>query len=225
MMSTKAPRSRLAGFLGRLCRAEQGLSVVEFALILPLFLSAGMMGVEVAQMSLINMRVSDIASAVADNASRMGQTDNSAITPTVSEAQIDSVLRGAELEGASFRLVPNGRVILSSLEVDPATGRQFIRWQRCRGSMAVTSRFGPAGYGLTGTAITGLGRTGAVVSASPDQAVMVAEVVYRYRPLLIGMFFNEMTFRQEAYFLVRDDRNLTGGGGTGVTGTAMNRCS
>lgn len=204
-MAKSGPLRCVARLFARLRLCVQGLSVVEFALILPLFLSAGMMGVEVAQMSLINMRVSDIAMAVADNASRMGQTDNSAITPTISESDIESVMRGAELEGTSFRLIPNGRVILSSLELDPATGRQFIRWQRCKGRMAVTSRFGPAGYGLTGTAIPGLGRSGAIIAAETNQAIMVAEVIYRYRPLLVGMFFSEMTFRQEAYFLVRDE--------------------
>jgi len=55
---------------------------------------------------------------------------------------------------------------------------------------------------------------------------MFVEVVYRYQPMLARMFFKETTFRREAAFIVRDDRNLLGNGGSGVGGTAgANQCN
>ena len=216
-----AGSAAVATRLRALAQCTSGISIVEFAMILPLFLAAGLMGVEAARLVMTNMRISDIAVASADNASRIGQTDNSAVTPTVSEADIDSVLRGAAEQGADIDLFTNGRLILSSLERDATTGRQFIRWQRCRGQLDVDSRYGPQGYGLTGDAITGIGRPGAVVSAPAGQAVMV---IYSYQPLFDGRLTDGLIFREEAAFLVRDDRNLTGNNGTGVTGSAANRC-
>lgn len=215
------PRS----FWRRLHRNCDGVSVIEFALILPLFLSVGLMGVEVANMVMINMRVSDIATSIADNASRLGQTDNSAVVPTITEADIASVLKAAEEQGKGIQLIENGRVVLSSLESHPESGRQYIHWQRCKGDLDAGSTYGSAGYGLTGNAIPGLGRAGATLAAPPGQAIMFAEVIYRYSPSFVGVLFDDMTFRQEAAFLVRDDRNLLGNNGTGVGGAAgINQC-
>ena len=204
---------------------SSGTSFIEFAFLLPLFLSVGLMGVEVANMAMINMRVSDIATSVADNASRLGQTDNSAVVPTITEADIASVLRGAQEQGASIQLLENGRVILSSLERDQVSDRQYIHWQRCFGQLDVGSAYGGAGYGLTGSEIAGLGQGSGLISAPEGQAVMFAEVIYQYEPIFAGVLANEMTFRQEAAFLVRDDRNLLGNNGTGVGGASgANEC-
>ena len=112
--------------LARLLRDSVAVSTVEFALILPLFITLGMTGVEMAYMSTVNMQVSQTAISLADNASRLGQTDNSAVTPTVTEADIDSIMAGALRQGAGFDLEENGRIILSSLEYDDVTGRQYI---------------------------------------------------------------------------------------------------
>ena len=66
--------------------------MIEFALVLPLFLLLGLFGTEMAHMTTVNMQVSQLATSLADNASRLGQTDNSAVTPTISEVDIDSVM-------------------------------------------------------------------------------------------------------------------------------------
>ena len=176
-------------------------------------------------MAMINMRVSDIATSVADNASRLGQTDNSAVVPTITEADIASVLRGAQEQGRGIQLLENGRVILSSLERHHVSERQYIHWQRCFGQLDSGSAYGGVGHGLTGDEIAGLGQGNGMISAPEGQAVMFAEVVYRYEPLFAGALANVMTFRQEAAFLVRDDRNLLGNNGTGVGGTSgANAC-
>lgn len=209
---------------GGLWRDRAGASVIEFALLLPFFLSVGLAGVEVANMAMISMRVSDIATSVADNASRLGQTDNSAVVPTITEADIASVLRGAHEQGQDIGLAENGRVILSSLERHHDSQRQYIHWQRCMGELAASSVYGGIGHGLIGEEIPGLGE--ASIAAPQGQAVMFAEVVYRYEPLFAGILVDELTFREEAAFLVRDDRNLLGNNGTGVGGAGgTNECS
>jgi hypothetical protein len=193
--------------IGRLAGDRSGNSLIEFAISLPILLTLAMYGIELANMASINMQVSQIAMAVADNASRLGQTDNSAITPRVTNADIDSVMTGAMKQGNSINLQANGRVILSSLERDFISGRQHIHWQKCRGNLAQNSAYGPTGYGLTGTALPGIGKSG-TISANANSAVMFAEVYYSYKPLFGTMFVNNVKFQQEAAFMIRDTRDL-----------------
>lgn len=191
-----------------------GNATIELALILPILITLGMYGTELAYMSMVNMEVSQLAMSVADNASRLGQTDNSSVTPTVSEREIDSVMDGALVQGSSIGIETKGRIILSSLERQSSTGRQYIHWQRCRGDLGRTSAYGDAGTGLTG-GFQGMGASGRLITANNNSAVMYAEVYYRYEGLFGDLFVSDVLFKQEAAFQIRDDRNLT----PGVTGT------
>jgi hypothetical protein len=120
-------------------------------------------------------------------------------------------------QGESINLGENGRVILSSVEFDAATGRQYIHWQRCAGDLNKQSLYGNQGSnnGLGAHRITGVGRTGNTITAPSGSAVMVAEIYYEYESLIGGNMMNAGSIRQEAVFAIRDDRNLT----PGVTGT------
>lgn len=208
-------RRRWRGFTRRLAASTSGAALVEIAVVMPLFTTLGMYGTEIANMASTNMQVSELALSLADNAARLGQTDNSGVTPTINETDIDSIMKGVVTQGRDIQFESRGRVILSSLEFDDNTDRQYIHWQRCKGALARNSSYGGVNYGLTGTAITGLGRPGAVVSAPLGQAVMFVEIFYVYTPLFGRMFVSSTEFRKEAAFIVRDHRNLT----PGITGT------
>ena len=219
-------RARSASAAARLVRAlrrdERGVSVLELALALPVLITLGLYGTEMAYMATVNMQIGEIATSVADNASRLGQTDNSAVTPTVTETQIDSVMAGALVEGNAFDFEDNGRIILSSLERDSTTKRQYIHWQRCRGDLKRNSTYGKQGAGLTGAILPGMGPTTPPITATTNSAVMFVEVFYEYQPLFGDVFAGTTTFRREAAFVIRDDRNLT----PGVTGSnGLSSCS
>ncbi len=211
---------RTAGALRTAIRRDiRGVSLVEFALVLPVLLTLGLFGADIARMVTVKLRVSQIALSLADNASRLGQTDNSGITPTITEANVDAIVNGALREGEGIQLEQNGRIILSSLEYDDVTGKQFIHWQRCRGEAVTESRYGndSNNNGLNGSAITGLGSSDTKITAKSGQAVMFVEIEYNYDPLFQNPFgTGGKTMRQEAAFLTRDDRNLAPGltGGT-----------
>lgn len=196
---------------------SRGNATIEFALILPLLLTLGLYGTELAYMASVRMEVGELASSVADNASRLGQTDNSGVTPTITESDINSLMNGAIEQGKSFKFVDHGRLILTSLEVDPATGKQWIHWQRCTGSQTTrTSAYGNQTNknGINGPVIEGLGKS--KVTAAAGAPVMFVEVFYDYQPLFGSMYVKDQaSFKQEAAYQVRDDRNLT----PGITGT------
>lgn len=220
-MARLFPARRLRRLARRLHRDERGVSILELALVLPVMLTLGLYGTELAYMTTVDMQVSMIATSVADNASRLGQTDNSSVTPTVTEAQVDSVMKGALAEGAPFVFKENGRIILSSLE-KTGNGKQYIHWQRCAGDLKHGSAYGGEGAGKTGATLDGMGKTGHKIYAATNSAVMYVEVYYDYQPLFGTAFVSNPTFHHEAAYLIRDDRNLE----PGVTGgNNTNACS
>lgn len=194
-------------------RDTAGVSITEFAIVLPVFMTLGMYGAEIAWMNAAAMEASQVAIALADNASRLGQTDNSGVTPTISTADVASVLTGAVEEGRNINLESEGRVILSSLETHPVTGKQYVHWQQCKGNLKKSSSHGKPD--LLGSALSGianglaLGKT--KVTAPAGSAVMVAEVWYTYKGLFGTMFVQPFTMHEQAAVIVRDNRNLTPG--------------
>lgn len=216
----KAKFPKIAACLARLRAEIRAVAAIEFALILPIFMTLGLTGTEIAYMATVNMQVSQTALSLADNASRLGQTDNSSVTPTVTEADIDSIMSGAINQGSSFDLETKGRIILSSLEYDETTGKQYIHWQRCRGSLDEESSYGDddRNNGLGSTRIYGVGSADDQIQAAEGSAVMVAEVYYQYEGLFGDFLGNIPMFRQEAIYTIRDDRNL----GPGITGRGGN---
>ncbi len=209
---------RIRRLSGVLADCTSGVTLVEFAVTMPVVLSMCFYGIELAYLNTVDMKLSEIALSLADNASRLGQTDNSAVTPTVTRSDIAEVMMGAREQGDAIDLATKGRVILSSLERDAATGKQYIHWQRCYGSLAKQSVYGndSTRNGLNGAVITGMGSgTTKVTATSTSGAVMFVEVYYSYKGLLGDLFVSDRVIRKEGAFLVRDERNLT----PGITGT------
>lgn len=204
----------------RIVADTAGTSFMEFALVLPILISMGMYGTEIANMSLARMQVSQLAIAVADTASRLQQNNNNAVAPTVTEDDVDTVMMGADEQGRPIRLDERGRVILSSLERDPITGRQYIHWQRCTGGKQAVSRYGNQGSlnGLTGNVLPGMGSGTSQVSAPAGGSVMFVEVHYDYEGIFGNLFVDNTLFIQEAAFITRDSRDLRAANLSGLTG-------
>lgn len=213
-------QSKTHGWLDRLKSCRSGAAAIEFGLILPVLTGMGMMGTEIGYMAMVNLQVSQMALAVADAGSRLEQTNNNSVAPTVTEADVDSVMIGAEKMGEGIDFKANGRVILSSLEKDPASGKQFIHWQRCFGKLRVNSDYGndSTNNGLNGTVLVSMGRGTTKVTAPTGVAVMFVEVFYDYKGVFGTMFVKQMRFKQEAAYLVRDIRDLRPSNVSGVTG-------
>lgn len=194
-----------------LWRARSGAAAAEFALSLPLLLTAGMWGTELANQTMVRMRLSQLAMQIADNASRIG--DQSVLTSRkIYESDVVDLLAGAGVQAGGLNLYTNGRVIVSSLEVvSGTTGTQYIHWQRCRGMKNVVSAYGPEGKGKDGS-LVGMGPAGEEAKAGAGDAVMFVELTYDYQPLISNVFTGgsqASTIRTSAAFNVRDDRDLT----------------
>ena len=74
-----------------------GLALMEFALALPLVLGVGLYGVETANLALMNLRLSQVATNLSDNASRVGLNNNLS-SQQLREVDINDVLIAARLQ-------------------------------------------------------------------------------------------------------------------------------
>ena len=224
MTMSARPRNP-AAMLRALRDDRRGLALLEFALTLPIIILIGGYGVELSNLALTNLRVSQFALNLADNASRVGVDLGAGVTQ-LREADVNDVLAGTLLEGKPIGLGDKGRVILSSLEkvrqpYDTVDGIERIHWQRCFGRMGgadFNSHYGTTTTtaGTTPTAanagtvvIGGMGDTNAKVTAPAANGVMFVEINYRYDPLFGGMFMSPTVIRYTASLLVRDNRDYS----------------
>lgn len=191
--------------LSRLKASVSGVATTELALAMPFFLTAGLWGIELANYSVVTMRVNQLAVHMADNASRIGDQSQLA-NRKIYEADINDLLKGASLQGGGgMALFDHGRVIISSLEVN-SDDDQFIHWQRCMGLKNWPSSYGAAGDVMP----NGMGPSGEEVIAFDEEAVMFVELVYDYQPLISKKFVGKPTIHSIASFTVRADRDLSG---------------
>lgn len=216
------PARGLRTLPARLRADRRGLALLEFALTLPLVLAVGGWGIELSSLALCNLRVSQYALNLADNASRVG-LDQAAGVTNMRETDANDALQGARLEGASINLTTNGRITLTSLEnvqqsYDSARV-QRVHWQRCLGVMSGTgydstyptvpitagSDGSKANAGLT---VTSYGPAANPVTAPNDTGVMFVEVNYLYKPLFGSLYVSPTIVHYVASFIVRDNRSF-----------------
>ena len=204
------PLPHMRRVLRRLARDTRGVALVEFAFAAPIVLGIGTYAIELANYGITQMRVSQIALNLADNASRVGATSNLSIQQ-LREVDINDVLQAARYQGSKIGLTTTGRITLSSLEQN-SSGGQWIHWQRCIGlksGSGYASSYGVAGDGATGTGFAGMGETGAKVTAPPASGVMFVEINFDYQPVFGNWVLGTKKIKYIASFIVRDNRDFS----------------
>lgn len=194
-------------FTRKLRRDTKAIAFIETAFTLPVLMVAGLGGLEIANLMITHTRISGVALSVADNASRIASGSNLAL-PQVREIDVNDVFTGANLQGGNLDIATNGRIVLSSLEVN-SSGGQWIHWQRCFGAKPWGSNYGTEGTGATGTGFAGMGPTGQEVKASTGNPVMFVEIFYEYQPFMFGSFVGSKRIDYSAAFTVRDARDTS----------------
>lgn len=204
-------------FARRLRRDDDGSAFVEFALGAPLFVFMLTAGLEYTSLALTHMRLSRAAETLADSASR--------ITIQVDETDIEQIFAGVAAQSKALDLTNQGRVIVSSIEDNGKTGNakgQKIRWQRCNGAKNTKApRYGREGKGNSDNSLkNGVGPAGRQVAAPVGSAVILAEVVYDYEPILFRGIIPNQEIRYESAFNVRerDQFGITNSKGKPVKG-------
>lgn len=226
----------VVGLLSALRRDTGGVAMLEFAFSAPLVVAIGLYATEISNFALMQMRVSQAALNLADNASRVGVDASTGSTQQLREVDIIDVLDGLRKYSANWELTTRGRVTISSLE--SKNNEQRIHWQRCVGlknGAGYDSSYGrtlkpntniydpDAGVDTDlgtndnsgqrpGTlAPNGMGETGAQVNAPNNSGVMFVEINYDYRPIVSASWLPgaNQRIRYVASFVVRDNRDFS----------------
>lgn len=209
------PTTAALATLRRLGRDRSAVAMVEFAFAAPIVLTLGLLGTETANYAITHMQVSQIAMQVADNASRVGESDV-LVNKKVYEDDINATFIGAEKLGERIEIFERGRIIISSLQHNnlPApSNAQTIKWQRCRGAKVHDSSYGIEGVGADNGSFKGMGDAKHWkdwVRAEAGSAVMFVEVAYDYEPITPFELFGDTEMHYTAAFNIRDSRDLTG---------------
>lgn len=165
--------------LRRLASCRQGISVVEFALMLPILVMVGAGGLELTNLVLANQKVERIASITADNVARN--------TLAPSEKSFADTFEGVNEIAAPFDFFPNGRVIMTGVIGIPKDGVVVpkVVWQRCSGEL--TSITSEVGEEAADPALWAQGEDASLpnnIKLLQNQLVVVSEVGYQYDPLI-----------------------------------------
>jgi hypothetical protein len=157
-------------------RDESGISMLEFGLLLPIFLGMVIAGLEMSQNVIANQRMQRIAANLGDLVAQSGTASIG-----MSETQINDIFASLDYSAAPFDLRGRGRVIITAVQGqrDPADSNRLKNrklWHRCDGS-------------LTGQANVLPGAVGSVVVLPNNRQLLEGEILihsqlaYNYEPL------------------------------------------
>jgi Flp pilus assembly protein TadG len=180
-------------------RDLRGVSVIEFAIALPLFLTAILGGLEIANMAIMQQRVAEIASEIAQNSARGNNQ--------IDEADVSQIMTGARLSAEGSTILTKGRAVLSSVRLNADKNGQWIEWQRCEGdNKTFKSTYGVQGKGKTDATLAQVGPAPGL-KAVDGVDIMVVEVTSTYQPLIgnaFSLFAKGTTLKAIAAQVVRD---------------------
>lgn len=196
---------RAASLLRRLRDDRSGVAFIEFAYSLPILIPLTIFGLEAANLALVNMRVSQIATMVADNAAR--------VRDRVDETDINNILLGAKLSGDSIKLLERGRIVIASAEDNTATTADLtdarVVWQRCDGTFAPSSTTTVQ----DGVYAGGVGKPGNKIIPTSNAPIIFVEIYYQVPLLVPGMstvmFGDNRSIRYSSAFIIRDRNDQT----------------
>lgn len=180
-MATANMLARLRAFLGT---DQSGVAAVEFALVLPVMLLFSLGIAEVGRFALLTLKLQHAATTMADLASRDDEIGDASVPP----------LFGAMAHVVQpFDLADQGVVILSAVIADGGDPPSVCRQWRGAGGLGETSRIGSQ---------AGAATLPDDLSLRADESVIVAEVMFRYQPWLLGLV-PETLLRRVAFFRPR----------------------
>lgn len=183
-------------------RDNRGVSVIEFALMLPLLVLIGFSSIEMVNYILANQKIERIASVTADNVAR------NTLAPT--EQSFVDTFSAVNKIAAPFNVAQNGRIIMTGVIGVPVNGAIVgkVVWQRCSGSLAgVSSVIGTEAANPSAWATGPNATLPNNINLLQNQLVIISEVVYRYEPMInraqLPFATGDGTFRQQSIFVSR----------------------
>lgn len=126
---------RTPAFLTRLARDQRGMSLIEFALMSPIFLGAVFAALEMSQFIIATQRMQRIAANMGDLVAQSGTASIGA-----SEGQMNDILSAMQFAAKPFKLKERGRIIVTAVQGQKdVTAGNVVKnkklWHRCDGQL------------------------------------------------------------------------------------------
>ena len=166
-------------------RDEHGLAAVEFALVLPMLAAMFLGGFELNRFILVHQKVEKVTYTVADVVAQ---------SQSVTQSQLDQIFIAAEEIMQPYDFGDDGVVIVTSVSKS-GTENPKVRWRYTGGG--TLSRSSTVGAVDATASLPG----GLTLNAGDN--VIVAEVYYRYHPVLEGTAVSESDIYKTAIFKPR----------------------
>jgi len=178
--------------MGRFARAQAGLAVVEFGLVLPVLMVLFYGTVEVTRFILITQKVEKLAHSIADVTA---QEQNA------SAAVLNQAMAAASDIMSPYSMTTNGTILISSLYRAPNTAQATVNWRyQGGGTLSAASHLG---------AVNTVPTVPGGFTFSERENVIAAEVFYRFSPLVSSRFFGTTTVYRAAFYKPRLGALLT----------------
>lgn len=189
----------MRAILSRLVGDRRAVAMLEFALVLPLFLGFVLTAIEFANYVMANNRVQRVAAMTADLVAQSG-TGNIGI----GEGQVYDLFSALDLTAKPFDLRNDGRVVITGVRGtdtdNNGTIENRILWQRFDGGYVIDP-------------VLGCNRTVAIAALPSARRMLLDEILfhvqvsYRYRPIFTDVPFRMLSlpvsFTRTAMFRAR----------------------
>ncbi|EZP52575.1 MULTISPECIES: TadE/TadG family type IV pilus assembly protein [Sphingomonas] len=190
----------LAQPLRRLAGDTRAVSILEFALMLPLFLGFALTGIEFANYVMANNRVQRLAAMSADLVAQSGTGKIG-----IGEGQVYDLFSAIDLSAQPFDLRQFGRIVITGVQGtdsdNDGTIENRILWQRFDGNFVTPPMLGCN----QSTSIATLPQNRQLIR---DEILFHVQVSYKYQPLFSSVPFTWLTlptsFTRSAMFRARN---------------------
>jgi Flp pilus assembly protein TadG len=180
--------------LRRFIAGEQGVTAIEFALVLPIVVLLLLGCFEVPRFVLVYQKIARTSSGVSD---LVAQADE-----PLTKNQMNDIFSAGKLMMQPYVVVAVGRIYVSSIN-NPSGNGVTITWQRNNGGAVTTaSKLGTAGTNPTAKMPAGL------VPASNEE-VLASEVFFNYRPIFSTLIYQGSQLYMISYTRPRNKNLMT----------------
>jgi hypothetical protein len=177
---------RLKGLCARFARERRGVSMIEFALTMPMLLVFTLSGLEMTNLMIVTGKVQRLASTTADLTAQRGTSPGAVGAPTdrrLTELQMYDILDAANISARPIDFPVDGRLVITAV-VGEDTGTDGIadvnriKWQRFGGGYLAA----PLLLGCHERSTVARLRAGRQLML--EEALFHSQVTVRYRPII-----------------------------------------
>jgi Flp pilus assembly protein TadG len=165
-------------------RDGRGISAVEFALVAPVLLVLSMGLVEIGRFAMLTLKLQHAATTLADLATR---------EETMTTATLDALFNAVTHITRPFVLTQDGVAVVTLVGANNGSGPRVYWQRRGVGSYAAGSTVGATGGAAT---------LPSSLAVRDGETLLTAEVVFHYRPWLLGIV-PDRVLRRTSYYRPR----------------------